>query len=396
MGPRVGGSNPSPKTLPLINARLRVNLKGMRKNQATDTKNRYSPKSVNPTNSRKLKPEDIIKEIPATSDISKGTSLFSLLKNINLTQVLVLRSESMVRMSRFSGNIQNKLSALIPSLETEIYQGPLLDSEKNISPLIFSLKSQGLFSNAKIIIVKNSEILKANILNRILDNLPPSPEQILILQYKGEKAPALEVWKKIIAKGTLCDFPPFDKGEIERWINQEAKKSGTLGVDKEGIRWLLSQQNIQIDQLDSLLEKACLLTDTNKEINLDTLQQLFNLEIEADTFQLFSHIAKKDLLVANLFLKSILDSGSHPLMLSGFFNKAIKGLLADSKTAKAVDAKEHAPDLKNAWFLGKLSRQHFPYSRLRSAIKTLAELDNNLKGKNIGEDRTIKSKLLEI
>jgi DNA polymerase III delta subunit len=176
---------------------------------------------------------------------------------------------------------------------------------------------------------------------------------------------------------------------------QEAKKRGVKGISTEGLMYLVNDVSTNLETLDQIIEKASLLINSEKEINLETLKKVSEASINKDTFELFNAIAKKDHLAADLILNSILQSGTHPLQILGFFNKAIKSIVIKNSKSSSTEP-IYFPDLNNAWFVKKLSPERFSKERLQKALKILAELDSDIKGKNYSENGSLHSKLVYI
>lgn len=337
-----------------------------------------------------LKAEELFRLLKSTENPS---SLSSLLAQNNLPKIFIFESESSYRLGNLIETLSERLKGFFPDLDIEKHAAAELQSDKTISSLIFSLNSTSLFSKAKMILVKEADTIKVAQINKILSSSPPATETLLVLLVK--KVPALDSWKKLTAQSALCMLAPYTKQELAKWLYRESQKCGVKGIEIKAIEFLIEEIGPQMETLKHLVEKCSLLTSPDQEISLKTVLLLSDTGIQKDTFDLFNAIAKKDNLGAHLILTSILESGTHPLQLLGFFNKAIKSLIA-AKDQSVEKPAEYLSDLHNSWFIKKLSPERFSINRLKNALNIISELDSEMKGRNVGESHSIQGKLVNI
>jgi DNA polymerase III delta subunit len=391
LGPRVGGSNPS---LGILVVQRYPSLSSCAFfYYAWDMAKESSPKSRS-KNSQNISPEQMMEQLKSLGAAGTEFSLTALSKNIGISQSLIFESESPYRLKRLSDTFIERVTHLIPTLEVERYSGSELQNEKTISSLLFDISASSLFSKAKIIFVKEADTIKVAYLSRFLDSCPPKTETCIVFICK--KIPKNEAWKKLCKQSTICNLQVFSNTDLNKWLVQESKRRGASGISEEGRRYLINEVATSIEQLDHILEKASLLTNEGEMITLDTLQLLSETSLQKDSFDLFTAIAKKDILASSVILTSILQSGTHPLQLLGFFNKAIKTLLVAKGNKENQNGSEHLPELHNAWFAKKLHPERFSRERLLHALNILSELDSDMKGRNIGEVITMQNKLVLI
>jgi DNA polymerase III delta subunit len=349
-----------------------------------------SPKSTSKT-SQNIAPEQMMEQLKSLGATGRDLSLADISKNIGISQSLIFESESSYRLQKLSDTFIDRVTHLIPSLEVERYRGSELQNEKAITSLLFDISASSLFSKAKIIFVKEADSIKVANLSRFLDSCPPQTETFIIFMCK--KVPKTEAWKKLCKKSTICSLQLFSNTDLNKWLVQESKRRGAAGISEEGRRYLINEVVTTIEQLDHILEKASLLTREGEMITLETLELLSETSLQKDSFDLFTAIAKKDMLASNVILSSILQSGTHPLQLLGFFNKAIKTLLVVKGNKENQNGSENLPELHNAWFAKKLHPERFSRERLLHALQILSELDSDMKGRNIGDSSTMQNKL---
>ncbi len=340
-----------------------------------------------------ISPEKIFDGLKKLSASRNVGDLSAVAKYLGTQQSIIIESESPYRIRKLCDLFTERLSSCIPELEVERYSASDLSNEKKLSSLLFSCDSDSLFAKAKVLIINEAEILKVAQIARILPIFPIKTKIFLIFQCK--KIPTSENWKKLRGMSSICPLAPFTPSDLGKWIHQEARKRGTLGISPEGRNYLVNEVACSIEMLDHIIEKACLLSDEGSEISLETLQKVSETSLQKDSFDLFSAIAKKDTLAAQIILHSILQNGTHPLQILGFFNKAIKSIIiGKSKTSKNDPV--YFADLNNSWFFKKLHPEKFSRERLGNALKILAELDSDMKGRNFGENDCLQSKLVFI
>jgi DNA polymerase III delta subunit len=355
------------------------------------TSNR-SPKTTS-KKSVEISPEQIFQKFKNIGSEEKFSDCSSFARVIESSQSLILVSDSTLRLRRFCELFIEKVSSVIPDLEIEKYSSSDLSNEKSLSGFMFNCNSDSLFARAKIIMVKDADSLKVAQIGRILELFPLTDKNIILFQCR--KIPAGDNWKKLSGLSSVCTFSEFSKADLSKWITQEFRKRGASGISQEGLQYLTNEVNVPLEVLDHIIEKACLLAYPDSEINMQILRQVSETSIEKDTFDLFEIISKRDTLAAQIVLRSILQNGTHPLQILGFFNKAIKSLIVQKSKTSTSDPVYFA-DLNNTWFLKKLHPERFSLERLSNALKVLAELDSDMKGRNFGEDQSLFSKLVSI
>lgn len=337
--------------------------------------------------------EKILDSLKNISQVESFNDFSSIASAIGISQLLIIESESHLRVKRLTSFLIEKICSLLPDVEKESFSGLDFSNEKKLSSFIFSLNNDGLFSKAKIITIKDADSIKVAQVSSILNALPLSSKTFLIFQCK--KVPSSENWKKLCSNSSICPLKEFSSDELKKWVFQEAKKRGVKGISTEGLMYLVNDVSTNLETLDQIIEKASLLINSKEEIDLETLKKVSETSINKDTFELFNAIAKKDHLAADLILNSILQSGTHPLQILGFFNKAIKSIVIKNSQSSSTEP-VYFPDLNNAWFVKKLSPERFTKERLQKALKILAELDSDIKGKNYSESGCLHGKLVYI
>jgi DNA polymerase III delta subunit len=341
-------------------------------------------------NNSSLFAEDIIKQI-RTLEVSKNETLTEIVSKAGLKKVLLVQSSSNFRMKSFSNLILESFAQMISPLETIRIIGNSITSETILNQIKERLRNQGLFTKAKIVIFQNFDEIKTKYQTELAQEILSCTETFVILPINDEIPKSLDVLKNI---SIFASLSPLSGPKLEKWIDNECIKLGTKGCDSAALNILTKNFGTDdIDKIAKLIEKASLLTASNEKISEKEINQLIRSTIEKDMMEIFNSVAKKDSLGLSISLNSVIKSGSHPLQIFTFINKAIKTLIANKDSSGGA---ENSKDLHNPWFLKKLSPSQFSESRLNKSLPILAKLEFELKNNSLSETVVLNQLLGQI
>ncbi len=334
--------------------------------------------------------EDIIKNLKGFTPAG-AVSLADVLKVVAIENILAVQSSSSYRNSTLLSIIEDNLLKIIPSLEVDKIISQTITSESHVNEIKNNLNNQGLFSKAKIIAFLDFDNLKVKFQNILAQEIGKNKDQLIIIFTKKGLPKTLEKLKKISTSSVLT---PFSPAKLEKWIGLECAKRGISGCEDKAIKFLISHLGPdKVDEIIRMVDKACLLTESNSKLTLKSILECSVIDSDQNMNDLFSAVAKKDILKTNSAIKSVLDSGTHPLQILSYFSKAIKTLVAGFDKS---NSNEHAKDLHNPWFLKNLQPNLFSQSRLEHAIRTLSELEFGLKDNGLSHETILNKSLTDI
>ncbi len=361
------------------------------------SKNTGSSSNSTGSNSTDSKPiDDLISSLKkiAQFDSPKNLTLNQRLHEFGVPPVIIIESDSLVRLQQAIASIELLINQDLvkkgqKALTKVRFQGESLSSESKLSELIIHLNSRDFFSTASLVILQEPGKLKEKSFDSFFNAARKCEDSLTIIVFKT--LPILKIWKEIFKEFTPYSIKKMPLANLIKWIERQAKLKGLSGITAEAAEFLAKELEESVDLIDQALDKISLSSKLDALIDLEAVKKLYTAGVHKDSFSLFQSIAKKDLLLSELILDELLDTGMHPLQLTGFISKCIR-VIATNKTKSA----SLSSDLSNQWFLRNLPSASFSESRLKDALKILAEIDQDIKGKNYGEEQLLKSRIINI
>jgi len=175
--------------------------------------------------------------------------------------------------------------------------------ETPVSTIVDTLQNQSLFSDARIVIVKNAETIKKkdeiDLLISCMQNLEKTAALIL-LSDENKIAAGFDNAKA----NKQVFYEMFEKDKIE-WLRSFFKKSG-FNIDNDCIDTILELVENNTDALSRECSRLISFLPKDKPISVDDIDKWLSHNREESAFTLFSRIARGDLLKALESLKIML------------------------------------------------------------------------------------------
>ncbi|PKN80590.1 MAG: DNA polymerase III subunit delta [Candidatus Cloacimonetes bacterium HGW-Cloacimonetes-1] len=174
-----------------------------------------------------------------------------------------------------------------------------------------------VFSQSKVIVIKNAEKLKKNALDILSDYFnEPSDSQVLIIITQKIDA-RMNAWKKIKEQSVsiACD-PPRHSGDIRAWLDTElAYAAKSMHPKAKDI--FLSRIELDYSTIDNELQKLYLLVDARSSISEDDVIRSLGTSrggAMADLYRALGSLNSKQTIT---LINGLLANDWEPLAISG-------------------------------------------------------------------------------
>ncbi|HSP07049.1 MAG TPA: DNA polymerase III subunit delta [Acidobacteriota bacterium] len=243
-----------------------------------------------------------------------------------------------------------------------------------------------MFSDLKVIYIKNAEILDKNLsrfkeyMERYLQN--PAPETLLIFDVdKWEGRSKLKAM--LAARSAVVEFNPLSERELPAWITGHLRTLN-FQIDSQAIQALIERTGVDLQKIASELEKLMLLRHTEKRITADDVEKTVGHSPVATVWQWTDAILEEKAEKAIDLLNDLLLLGEEPVKCVGILAKQYEKMIL---TKEMVIQK--VPEATIAQKIGK------PVYYLRPYLSQIARynMDDLVKALRIlsATDRALKS-----
>ncbi|RMG43892.1 MAG: DNA polymerase III subunit delta [Candidatus Dadabacteria bacterium] len=259
------------------------------------------------------------------------------------------------------------------------------------------LQSVSLFSQFKIVIVKNCEEATEK-LSREVASLIEKPLESTCVIFVAAKLPASNALRKLLTKQKLVITLPELKGyELKRWTKREFKLAGITKPTEQAVNAVIAIAKNSPDKISQLVEHLSLYSDS-AELDSDQVYSLFIEEQDPNEFKLLDQITSGNQMAAEVELAKLLGSGKNPFILLSLIQRAFSNYLI----IRARLNKSDSPAIlrqklnMNQWVFNKNLQAAKKYSlhRLDRSLGAVLKADSKLKNRSLGAD-LILSELLE-
>lgn len=227
--------------------------------------------------------------------------------------------------------IANKLiNCVLDEGEKDFNQTILYGKDTSSDVIIDYAKRYPLMSPYQLIVIREAQHLA-----RTIDQFEnyfkdPVPTTILVFCYKGKKIDKRKAVGKILAKNSfLFDAEPVRDYNLPDWVMNCAKQQDLKLEDRAAVLIAEFLGN-DLAAIDKNMEKLKLLTDNNKPVSIETIQQHIGFSKDFNLFELTDALAAVNVQKATLIAKHFgANNKSHPLVVTighlyGFFTKLMK------------------------------------------------------------------------
>ncbi|MBD7967558.1 DNA polymerase III subunit delta [Paenibacillus gallinarum] len=242
--------------------------------------------------------------------------------------------------------------------------------------LIF-VRDQNLFTAGKDTKIEH----KMETLITYLDN--PVDYSILVFLVQGEK---LDERKKIVkttkSKATVLSFGPMHGEELTSWlVKQAASRKVTMG--QEAAETLIQRAGTSLQTLSAEVDKLCLYAGEGGTLSKLNVEDLVARNTEQNIFAMVEDIANLRLGKALDIFYELLKQKEEPIKIAALISRQFRIILQVKELgAQSYSQQQIASQLGLHPYAVKIAGEQskkFPADRLRLILKSLADLDYQMK-----------------
>lgn len=243
--------------------------------------------------------------------------------------------------------------------------------------------SMSLLGGEKLIIVKNTQSLKAKDQEQLLKYFSrPAPFTVLVFVVEGKLDKRKKFFKSFEEYGKVVSCPTPSQNECTGWLKQEAQNND-CELAYDAAKYLLEVCGKDLQLLNNELNKIITFVGKKRNINLSDVESVLGRGPSYSIFQLTDALGEKQLKAALPILDQLLEESHHPLqILTMVTNQLRKIALLKQLTEKGVPAKQACQQLRILPFLqNNLIKQagNFTPTQIKQALASILATDIKLK-----------------
>lgn len=237
--------------------------------------------------------------------------------------------------------------------------------------------SSSLFSNGKIVIIRNAESLKQDEFEKLMKTINQSSGTLTFVHLLKEDK-RKKIFKELRKNSTNFDIKTQNARTIMPWIGLIAKDKG-LELNSMMLNLLESRIGTDLQEVDNELEKLKNYIGDNT-VTADIIKEFISKNTTVSVFDFLEALFRKNKKSYYKYLYLLEESGENAIMvLSLIINRLSKLILVknpiDNKTLRL-----------NPFYLRKLQEEarNFSYTELTDLYKKLLFIDRKLKSSKLG------------
>lgn len=255
-----------------------------------------------------------------------------------------------------------------------------------------------MMAEKRVVIVKEAQNLR-NIENLLPYIEKPSPQTILVINYKYKKPDKRTAFGKSISKNSCyLETKKLYDNQIGGWINNYLLSTG-VQIDRGADELLAEYLGTDLSKITNELDKMLLNIGNGKRITADIIQENIGISKDYNVFELQKTLGMKDKLKSYRIIRYMGENPKMhplPLLVGSLYNYYSKLMIAKANASKGDQVMMRALGLSTPFFLKeyKLACQKYTMDELKVAMKALAKADRHSKG--IGaRTHNVKSVLMD-
>lgn len=241
-----------------------------------------------------------------------------------------------------------------------------------------------MMANKRVVIVKEAQNLRG-IENLLPYFQNPSPQTILVINYKYKKADKRTAFGKAVAKNSCyLETKKLYDNQVGSWINNYLRSTG-VQIDAGADELLAEYLGTDLSKITNELDKMLLNIGEGKRITKDIIQDNIGISKDYNVFELQKTLGFKDKVKTYRIIHYMGENPKmHPLPLitGSLYNYFGKLMIAKANAAKGDQVMMKALGLSTPFFLKeyKIACQKYTMDELKVAINALAKADRHSKG----------------
>lgn len=286
--------------------------------------------------------------------------------------------------------------AFKPLLISEFDKETIYSEDRSISDILGLATSFPFGSERKLIIVKEAEKIKDK---KPLKEFAASPPQFTVLAFFHNGSItnlATEPFKTLIENNFLFEAKELKGKNLIDWLISLAEEKGKKLSD-ENAQVLVDIVGENRNMLEDQLEKICVFLNKEKEITIESIQQVSSELKQFNIFDLQNAIGLKDKSRSLTIANNILDNGAEPTYIITMLTRYFTGLAKITELqTKNTPVQEAARIVGTHHFYYPnyvKARKLFPDEKLVEVFRSLLKADVSVKT-TTADDKTIITLLI--
>jgi len=228
-----------------------------------------------------------------------------------------------------SYNLSNTLhkleEAFKPFLSSEFDKETIYSENRSLDEILNLASSFPFGSEKKIMIVREAEKFKDK---KALKDYALSPAEFTVLAFFHNGAITnlnSEPFKTLYANGFLYEAKELKGKHLILWLINEAKEKGKT-LSEENAQVMVDIVGENRSMLEDQLEKICIFLNQQKEITIETIQQVSSDLKQFNIFDLQNAIGLKDKAKSLTVANNLIDNGAEPTFIITMLTRYFTGL----------------------------------------------------------------------
>jgi DNA polymerase-3 subunit delta len=281
-------------------------------------------------------------------------------------------------------------------LKSDFDKETIYSEDKSIIDILGPATAFPFGSEKKLIIVKEAEKIKDK---KSLKDYADTPADFTVLAFFHNGSITnlnSEPFKTLDANGFLFEAKELKGKNLTSWLINEAESKGK-NLSEENAQVLVDIVGENRDMLEVQLEKICIFLSEQKEITIETIQQVSSELKQFNIFDLQNAIGVKDKTKSLAVTNNLLDNGAEPTFIITMLTRYFTAL------AKITELRsKNTPDKEAARIVGThpfyypnyvKARNLFSDQKLVEVFRSLLKADVSVKT-TTADDKTIITLLI--
>jgi DNA polymerase-3 subunit delta len=299
----------------------------------------------------------------------------------------------------------NSIEEIIIDKNLQTLNKVMLDDKVDVSQIIDNCDTLPVFSERKLVLVKNSGFFKGGgkkeETEKLVDYLKDVPPFTCLIFYEEDIDKRLRIYKTVNKSGLVVEFPYQKPVDLTKWVIKVAKAyKKKISMDTASI--LVERSGQEMTEILNEIEKLVAYTAERKLITIDDVKEVCNTSIKSRIFDLTDAIVAKDVAGSLKYLDDMLTLREPIPMIIFMIARQFRQILqVKILMENGADLREIASNLKvSPYIAGKIQKQseNFTLQWLNQTMENIFECDLSIKTGKMKDKTAIElliAKLLE-
>jgi DNA polymerase-3 subunit delta len=290
----------------------------------------------------------------------------------------------------FHGEERFFIDQLIAQVEAYVFKGPgdkqagyqtFYGTENTVSEIISACMSFSMFSDRKLVVVKEFDKLKTGDAESLIKYIH-HPQKSTVLVFTADKWGNTKIFQEILNNAVSVLCRPFKDDEIYGWLNSKIKNVNSR-ADRESLLFLIENIGNNLLRLNTEIDKILNYIGPGNLITLDVVSQLTGFSREVNIFNFQRCLAVKKFEDSIKISMQLLEQGEALAgilpMLFGFFRKI---WLVKTLRLKKMTNQEILKQLESTAFIYRdifVAEKNFTLRQISMIMEKILEAEVQLK-----------------